>query len=464
MMKKELSENRMGTAPIKKLMLIMGLPMIVSMVVQAFYNIVDSYFISNIPGTTEAGAAVSDCAVNALTLCFPIQMLMIAIGVGTGVGINALLSKSLGEGDRQKAGRIAGNAVFLGICTYIVFLLFGLFAVRPYLLTQTSDPIVLEMGSEYLSICCICSFGAIGSMIYEKLLQSTGKTMHSTVAQLAGAIANIALDPLLIFGYWGLPEMGVKGAAVATVIGQIITLALDAAFHYVCNREIESSPRYLKPNRKTIGEIYKVGAPAIVMQALMSVMTYGVNMIFGTLSASVVTAYGIYYKLQQFVFFAAFGLNNAMIPIISFNYGKKDLARVQDGIRYGLIYTLIVMLLGLAVLQLFATEICSMFALSADVLELCIQAIRIITLGYLFAGANIAYQGIFQALGRGIRSLILSLIRLIVAALPLAWLLTLVNNAASVVWIAFPAAEACGLIAALLMMRSISKKQIASKL
>lgn len=313
-MEKEVRMNKMGMVPIRKLMLSMGVPMIVSMVLQAFYNIVDSYFVSCIQGQ-------GDQAVNALTLAFPIQMLMVAIGVGTGVGINAILSRSLGEGKRERASKIAGNAVFLGMCTYLVFLVFGLFGVNAYLSSQTSDPEILALGNQYLSICTILSFGVMLNMIYEKLLQATGRTMESTIAQLAGAAANIILDPVMIFGWLGCPRLGIAGAAYATVIGQVITMGLGAFFHYTRNREVDSGLRYLKPEKAVILSIYQVGMPAIVMQALMSLMAYGINMIFGRVSGNLVTAYGVYYKIQQFVFFAAFGLNNALIPIVAFNYG-----------------------------------------------------------------------------------------------------------------------------------------------
>lgn len=269
----------MGTEQISKLMLTMGLPMILSMVVQAFYNIVDSYFVSAMPDTAQI-VGMGDYAMNALTLAFPIQMLIIAIGVGTGVGINALLSKTLGEGKRETASYVAGNAIFIGICTYIVFLLFGLFGVDIYMNSQTSDPIILKMGKEYLGICCVLSFGVILFTIYEKLLQSTGKTVLCTIGQLAGALTNIVLDPILIFGYLGMPQMGVAGAAYATVIGQFVSLILDMIFHYGFNNDVDRQLRYIKPKKRIIKDIYIVGIPAILMQALMSFMTYGVNIIF----------------------------------------------------------------------------------------------------------------------------------------------------------------------------------------
>ena len=338
--------NKMGVQPIGGLILKMGVPMILSMMLQAFYNIVDSYFVSNMEG-------VGDAAVNALTLAFPIQALMVAIGIGTGVGVNSLLSRYLGMGDKEKASRIAGNAIFLSICTYILFLIFGLFFVDAYISSQTADPLIREMGNSYLSICCIYSFGSVIYMIYEKLIQGTGKTVLSTIAQISGALTNIVLDPIMIFGLLGCPEMGIEGAAIATVIGQVVSLILGMIFHHTKNKEIDTSFAYLLPDRRIIADIYRVGVPAIIMQALMSVMTYCVNIIFVRISGSVVTAYGIYFKIQQFVFFAAFGLNNAIIPIVAFNYGMKDKDRIKRAIRCGMIYNAVIMLIGAVLLAAF---------------------------------------------------------------------------------------------------------------
>ena len=452
--------NKMGTADIKKLMLSMGLPMIVSMALQAVYNIVDSYFVSCMPDTAEV-QHMGDFAVNALTLAFPVQMLMIAIGVGTGVGINAILSRSLGEGDSEKCSKIAGNSIFLGLCMYVVFLLFGLFGVDAYIGSQTDNQQIISMATSYLRICTIGSFGVSMYITYEKLLQATGKTMQSTIAQIAGALTNIILDPIMIFGWCGLPEMGIDGAAYATIIGQFVSFALDAIFHYVCNsKDFSANIKYVKTQLNIIGQIYRVGVPAILMQALMSFLTYGVNVIFANVSTEAVTAYGIYYKIQQFVFFAAFGMNNAMIPIIAFNYGMKSKKRINQGIKYGMIYTLIIMFLGAILLQVFANQILGIFSLSDKTRELAILAIRIITLGYIFVGANIAYQGIFQALGCGVSSLVLSLIRLIVVPLPLAAVFTCFPNAETLIWVAFPVGELSAFLIALVMMKFIGKRKI----
>jgi putative MATE family efflux protein len=447
-----MAQNKMGTEKVNILMLKMGLPMILSMVLQSFYNIVDSYFVAQMPK--------GEIGVTALTLAFPVQLLMIAIGVGTGVGINALLSRSLGAGEREKANRIAGNAIFLGICTYIVFFFIGIFGIGAYLRSQTSDLAVIEMASEYLRICTVISFGAILSMIYEKLLQGVGRTTLSTIAQLAGAVTNIILDPIMIFGLLGCPEMGIAGAAWATVIGQILTFAISAFFHHAKNRDLDTAFKYLKPQGATIAQIYKIGIPAIIMQALMSIMTYGANIILGGISDAAVTAYGVYYKLQQFIFFAAFGMNNALIPIIGFNYGKGDKARVKAGIKYGLLYTLVIMLLGTAAFQAFAPGIMGVFALSAETENLAVTTIRVITLGYVFAGANIAFQGIFQAFGDGVKSLLVSALRLIIITLPLLFVLSQTINAAQIAWWAFPIAEVVTVFVAVALYGRVWKNAI----
>lgn len=445
--------NKMGIEPVGSLILKMGIPMILSMMLQAFYNIVDSYFVSSMEG-------VGDAAVNALTLAFPIQALMVALAIGTGVGVNSLLSKFLGMGDRKTASRIAGNAVFLSVCTYILFLIFGLFFVDAYISSQTSDPIIQEMGCSYLKICTVLSFGSVIYMIYEKLLQGTGKTVLSTIAQVSGAITNIILDPIMIFGMFGCPALGIAGAAYATVIGQVVSLVLGMIFHHTKNKEIETKAEYLVPDKEIITAIYRVGIPAIIMQALMSVMTYCINIILVRVSGSVVTAYGIYFKIQQFVFFAAFGLNNAIIPIVAFNYGMRDRARIFKAIRCGLLYNAIIMLAGAILLQVFGKQIIGIFDVSTEVKELSIQSVRIVTLGYIFVGANVIFQGIFQALGEGIKSLVISAIRLIIVVLPLAYFFTTLPNAQNIVWAAFPIAEACGLVVSILFMSRVSKNKL----
>ncbi|MGN0622093.1 MAG: MATE family efflux transporter [Porcipelethomonas sp.] len=455
-MEKE-KNNKMRTGRINRILLSMGIPMILSMALQAVYNIVDSAFISNMKENGEA-------ALNALTLSFPVQMLMVAIGIGTGVGANALVSRCLGQNDSEKVSRTAGNAVFLGIIIYAVFLLFGIFCVDFYVNSQTDNPLIKEYAGSYLKICCTLSFGIVFFAVFEKLLQSTGRSLYSTIAQVAGAAVNIILDPVMIYGWLGFPEMGVKGAAYATVIGQIVSCTLGLVFHLIKNREIKNAVRYIKPSGKIIKEIYAIGLPAIIAQALMSVMTYLLNIILGRISENAVTAYGLYYKIQQFVLFAAFGLRDAITPIVSFSYGMKSKKRVCDGIKYGMLYTLIIMFVGLAALEIFAVQISGAFGLSGETNNLCISAARIISLSFVFAGANIAFQGIFQALDSGRESLVISLCRQFLFVVPIAWLLSelvIKKNAGSwIIWFTFPFAELVSAMIGCVFLKRIFKRKI----
>lgn len=451
------SMNRLGTEKMSTLMLSMGVPMILSMMMQALYNIVDSAFVSNM---REGG----EMALNALTLAFPVQMLMVAIGVGTGVGTNALLSKSLGQGNQEKVSKVSGNAFFLGIVIYAVFILFGVFGVRAYIGTQTSNPEILDMASRYLTICCVISLGIIFFNIVEKLLQATGRSQFSTIAQVSGAVTNMVFDPILIYGWLGLPEMGVAGAAYATVLGQLVSMTLALIFHFKFDREIENRPEFVKPDAHIIKEIYSIGLPAIIAQALMSIMTYGLNVILVRISEAAVTAYGLYYKIQQFILFAAFGLRDAITPIVSFNHGMQSKKRVNEGINYGIMYTLIIMAVGMAVLEIFAVPFSSVFGLSGETQKLCISAIRIISLSFFFAGANVAFQGIFQALDSGLESLVLSVLRQFLFVLPVAWAFSLLAVGAPgktwLVWLTFPIAEFVTAVIGMVLLRKIRKSKI----
>lgn len=455
---RETEPMKLGTMPVGRLMLSMGFPMILSMMLQAVYNIVDSAFVSNM-------AQNGELALNALTLAFPMQMLMVAVSIGTGVGTNALVAKSLGQGNREKASRVAGNAMFLGFVIFAVFCLFGLFGVKFYISTQTQNPVIYTMAVDYLRICCVVSFGMVFFGIFEKLLQATGHSMYSTIAQIAGALTNIVLDPILIYGWLGCPALGVRGAAYATILGQIVSMSLALLFHRKVNKTISNCLAYIKPHKKIIGEIYSIGLPAIIAQTLMSVMTYGLNLILGMVGESMVTAYGLYYKIQQFILFAAFGLRDAITPILSFNYGKQDKERIQSGMKYGMGFTLAIMVLGLAVLEIFAAPFAHLFGLSGQTEGLCISAIRIISISFLFAGANIAFQGIFQALESGLESLVISVCRQILFVLPLAWVLArLVVGAGSpawLVWVTFPAAELLSTLIACLLLRRTYQNKVA---
>ncbi|MBR2738209.1 MAG: MATE family efflux transporter [Lachnospiraceae bacterium] len=454
---KQHAENKLGTMPVRLLLLNMGIPMILSMMLQAVYNIVDSAFVSNM-------ASGGEQALNALTLAFPIQMLMIAVSIGTGVGANALLSKSLGQGDPEKASRTAGNALFLGIAITAACVLFGLFGAGAYIATQTSNPVILEMGTDYLTVCCVISFGAVFFALFEKLLQATGRSMFSTVSQIIGAVVNIVLDPIMIYGLLGCPELGVRGAAYATVIGQIAAAAAGLIFHLKFNRELNKSPRYLKPDGAVIRGIYAIGLPAIIAQALLSLMTYGMNRILGRIDEAAVTAYGLYYKIQQFLLFAAFGLRDAITPVVSFNHGKRDRGRILAGIRYGLLYTLVIMAAGVILIELLARPFSGIFGLSGATQELTVGAMRVITLSLMFAGANVAFQGVFQALDAGPQSLVLSVCRQFLFVLPVAFVFSLIVghdlSRLWLVWLTFLIAEGATVLIALGFMRKIRREKI----
>ncbi|MDO4289020.1 MAG: MATE family efflux transporter [Eubacterium sp.] len=453
-----MTSNKMAVMPVGKLLLNMGIPMMLSMMLQAVYNIVDSAFVANMPENGEA-------ALNALTLAFPVQMLMVAIGIGTGVGAGALISKSLGADDRRRASHTTGNTIFLAMVIYVVFLLFGIFGTDFYIATQSENPLITAMASDYLRICCVYSFGIVFFSGFEKILQSTGRSMFSTAAQISGAIVNVILDPILIYGLFGLPATGVRGAAYATVIGQIVSFLVALWAHLKYNRELENKLSYLKPSGHIIKGIYAIGFPAIIAQALMSVMTYLLNIIFVHIGENVVTAYGLYYKIQQFILFAAFGLRDAITPVISFNHGKRDKKRVSDGVRWGITYTLIIMAAGCVLLELLAHPLAALFGLSGDTESLCISAIRIISLSYVFAGINIALQGVFQALDSGLPSLIISVCRQFLFVVPVAWLLTALvlgnpDTPVWIVWITFLIAEGLSAAIALGFLKRIRETKI----
>lgn len=456
-MENEKTIDKMSTMAVNRLMIVMGAPMIVSMVLQALYNIVDSAFVSNMAEHGEE-------ALNALTLAFPVQMLMVAVSIGTGVGVNALLARNLGSGNREGAGKTAGTGIFLGAVIFVLCLLFGIFGVKAYIATQTSNELIFNMAVDYLRICCVASIGIVFFSIFEKLLQATGLSLYSTIGQIAGAVVNIVFDPIMIYGLLGFPEMGVRGAAYATVLGQIVSFVLVLIFHLKYNKAVPNGLKYFKPNGKTIKDIYSIGLPTIIAQALMSFMTYGINVILVRVSEAAVTAYGLYYKIQQFILFAAFGLRDAITPIISFAYGMRDKKRIEDGIKYGMIYTLIIMVIGLALLEAFAAPLSSVFGLSGTTEELCVSAVRVISVSFIFADANIAFQGIFQALEGGIESLVVSVCRQFLFVLPVACLFSLAAIGAPentwLVWLTFPIAEFVSCIIACIFMLRINRKKI----
>lgn len=447
--------NRMKEMPVKKLMLQMGVPMILSMALQAVYNIVDSAFVGNMSVGSEA-------ALNALTLVFPVQMLMVAVGVGTGVGTNALLAMTLGQGNQKKAAKIAGNSLFLGVVIYVVCLLFGICGVKTYISSQTVEPEVIAMGNDYLRICCILSMGIIFFSILEKLLQATGRSLYSTIGQITGAVINIILDPIMIYGLGPVPEMGVRGAAYATVIGQMASAVLLLVFHLKLNREFAHGMKYLKPEGRIIKEIYAIGLPAIIAQALMSLMVYVMNLIL-KFSPSAQTAYGLFYKVQQFVLFLAFGLRDAITPIVAFAYGMGEKKRIRDGIRYGLIYTAALMIFGTLITEGFPGAFATLFN-AGQSREAFIGAMRVISVSFIFAGINVAYQGIYQALESGIESLVISLLRQLLLILPLAGIFSVfVRNGqarVTLIWWAFPITEVLACLVGYIFLKKIRRNKV----
>ncbi len=423
-------ENKMGAMPVNRLLISMSLPMMISMLVQALYNIIDSIFVSRI----------NENALTAVSLAFPLQSLMIAFGVGTGVGINALLSRALGEKDSEKVNKAAVNGIFLDGVNFVIFLLIGLFAATPFYLSQTGDAEIFSYGKQYLSIVCCCSLGMFTQFVFERLLQSTGKTFYTMLTQGIGALINIILDPIFIFGYFGLPAMGVAGAAIATVIGQTVAGIAAVAVNLKKNTEIKLQFRGFRPDMAIIGEIYKVGVPSIIMQSIGSLMTYGMNQILLAFTSTAATVFGVYFKLQSFVFMPIFGLNNGMVPIVAYNFGARNKERLTRTVKLSMVYAVCLMAAGFLVFQIFPAQLFAMFDASETMLAIGVPALRIISLSFVLAGFGIVSGSVFQALGNGVYSLIVSVARQLLVLLPVAFLLSLTGNL-NAVWWAFPIAE-----------------------
>ena len=449
----ETRENKMGVMPVNKLLLNMSLPMMVSMLVQALYNIVDSIFV----------AKLSENALTAVSLAFPIQTLLIALGTGTGVGVNSLLSKQLGEKDLKQVSKTAMNGIFLAVLSYIAFVIVGIVGVRPFYASQVkgADHEILTLGVQYLTIVCVCSFGLYAQLIFEKLLQSTGKTLYSMITQAVGAVTNIILDPILIFGLLGMPKMGVAGAAIATVIGQIVGGTLGLIFNIRVNKEITLSVKGFRPDAGTIGNIYKVGVPSIIMQAIGSVMTYGMNQILITFSSTATAVFGVYFKLQSFFFMPVFGLNNGLIPIVAFNYGAGKRSRVIKAIKCSLVYAFTLLLVGFIVFETIPGVLLGMFEASEEMLAIGVPALRIIGFHFLIAWFCIIAGSVFQALGNGVYSLVVSVARQLVVLLPAAFILARLGGLHAVWW-AFPIAELMSFCASTLFMIMINRKVIST--
>lgn len=447
--KAEIKENKMGVMPVNKLLISMSLPMMVSMLVQALYNIVDSIFVSRI----------NENALTAVSLAFPLQTLMIAIGGGTGVGVNAMLSKALGEKDYNRADRTAVNGVFLALVSYIIFLIVGFVGVKPFYMSQTTDAQILEYGCQYMTIVCCFSFGMYMQFIFERLLQSTGKTFYTMITQGTGAIINIILDPILIFGYFGMPKMGVAGAAAATVIGQIIAGILAMIINEKKNTEVKLKLKGFKPDLTIIKQIYVVGIPSIIMQAIGSVMTYGMNKILMGFTSTAAAVFGVYFKIQSFVFMPVFGMNNGMVPIIAYNYGAGKKDRLIKTIKLGIVYAVGIMLIGFLVFQMFPTQIFALFEASDTMLSIGVPALRIISVHFLIAGYCVINSSMFQALGNGVYSMLVSIARQLVVLLPAAYLLSLTGNINNVWW-SFPIAEMVSAVMCTIFLIRINNKVI----
>lgn len=442
-------ENKMGTMPVNRLLISMSLPMMLSMLVQALYNVVDSIFVSRI----------DENALTAVSMAFPIQSLMIAIGTGTGVGVNALLSRSLGEKDYEKADKTAVNGVFLSVLIYLLFLIVGLLVTTPFYLSQTTDAQIIDYGKQYLTIICCCSFGMYTQFIFERLLQSTGKTVYTMITQGTGAIINIILDPIFIFGYFGMPRMGVAGAAAATVAGQVIAGIIGIIINEKKNTDIKLRLKGFRPDGKIIGQIYLVGIPSIIMQAIGSVMTYCMNRILITFSSTAVAVFGVYFKLQSFIFMPIFGLNNGMVPIIAYNFGAGKKERLVKTLKYSIMYAMGMMAVGFFIFQLFPEPLFALFDASEPMLAIGIPALRTISFSFLFAGFCIICGSLFQALGNGVYSMIVSIARQLFVLLPAAYLLSLAGKV-SYVWWAFPISEVMSLAVTIFFLVRINKKVI----
>ena len=439
------SENKMGTLPVKRLILFMSLPMMVSMLVQALYNVVDSIFV----------ARLSENALTAVTLVFPIQTLMISVSSGTGVGVNALLSKALGEKRYERSDMAAGCGLLLTFFSSLVFFLVGWFGAKPFLMTQTTDPEILLYGETYMRICCCICFGLFFQVMLERLLQSTGRTLYSMISQGTGAIINIIFDPIMIFGLLGFPPMGVAGAAYATVLGQCVASVLGLVLNLKYNSDIHFSRNtILHPDLTVIKDIYLVGIPSILMMSIGSLMTYLMNKILITFSTTAAAVFGVYFKLQSFFFMPVFGLNNGLIPVLAYNYGAKKKARINEALKFSVFLALGIMLTGTFVFEMFPEYLLSLFSASDEMLRIGVPALRIICTCFPVAAVCIVLGSTFQAFSQSIYSLIVSVMRQLVALIPAAWLLSLTGNINNVWW-AFPIAEVMSLIFSLIFFRKI---------
>ena len=447
------NENKMGVMPVNKLLLNMAVPMMISMLVQALYNVVDSVFVSKL----------SEDALNAVSLAFPVQNLMIAVGVGTGVGINALLSRSLGQKDQKMADDAARNGIFLALLSFLVFSVLGFTCSRLYFAVQTEISGIVDYGTQYLTICCGLSMGLFAAVTFERLLQATGRTFFSMITQAVGALTNIILDPILIFGLFGFPRMEVAGAALATVIGQTAGGTLALIFNLTRNPDIHLSLKGFRPSSRVIGNIYSVGLPSIAMQSIGSVMVFGMNQILIAFTATATAVFGVYFKLQSFIFMPVFGLNNGMVHIVAYNYGARKPDRIIMTIKLSVLYAVAIMFVGFLAFQIIPDVFLSMFLAegetTGDLLTIGVPALRTISISFLLAGFCVVSSAVFQALGHGVLSLIVSVVRQLVVLLPVAFLLSKIHGL-DTVWWAFPVAELFSVALCAMFLRRVYQQEI----
>ena len=444
-----MQENKMGVMPVGKLIISMSLPIMISMLVQALYNIVDSIFV----------ARISENALTAVSMAFPIQNLMIAVGVGTAVGVNALLARYLGEKDFNKVNKVATNAVFLVALSYLLFLVIGLFLIEPFFRSQTDIEEIVQYGKQYLTVCSCVSMGIFAQLMFERMLQATGKTIYSMYTQLIGAIINLILDPILIFGLFGVPAMGITGAAAATVIGQLAAGVAAIWFNHVKNPEVEIKLKGFRPDKAVISQIYKIAVPSIIMQSIGSLTTFAMNNILLMFSSTAATVFGVYFKLQSFFFMPIFGLNSGLVPVLAYNYGARRKDRIQEALRFALILAVSVMSTGFVIFESIPTQLLGLFNASPEMLRIGVPALRIIAVNFPVAAVCIILGSTFQAFARSIYSLIVSLSRQLIVLIPAAWLLSRLGEV-TYIWFAFPIAEAISLVISLLLYRKIRREII----
>ena len=442
-------ENKMGTMPVNKLLVTMSLPMVISMIVQALYNIVDSIFVSRL----------SEDALTAVSMAFPMQNLMISVAVGTGVGINAMLSRALGEKKFEAANKTAENGIFIEVLGYVLFLLIGIFVTKPFFLAQAGAGDIANMGIEYTRICLLMSFGIFMQIGFERILQSTGRTIFTMITQSTGAIINIILDPILIFGLFGMPKMGVAGAAIATVTGQICAAILAITFNLTKNPDVHISFKGFKPQIIFVKNILSVGIPSIIMSSVGSAMTFGMNKILITFSSTAVAVFGVYFKLNSFVFMPVFGLNNGMVPIVSYNYGAQNKKRLTKTIKLAIMYAVCIMFIGIMLFQFIPDVLLRLFDASDHMLEIGIPALRVISLSFAFAGICIVISSSLQALGHGFLSMMISITRQLIILLPSAYILAIFGGIHAVWW-SFNIAEIASLTLSLLFFKHMYNKII----